>query len=702
MATQYVYVSPRGSHLNSGDRNSPLKNPHHALQLSRTIKAAGNNPVIRLMSGYHCLSDTLKLRQIDSGLVIEADPLATQRPVISAGRPIGPWFPAPDGSAYRVTKIPPEQYKFRSLFNRLSWLVPFTFPGNQAASIKRAQIFRDPDSPYLEWYNRYHSVTFRINGTTTTPQSFPVVPENVYVLYRVSTSPLKYVYSDSNITLEYVIANPNDSNGTYFRATSADGLHYWEICPAMSTFEHLGQWVIPTVNGMPGVPGTKNGTPGFVPAAFVYLFTWDQSDDAPYSAEASLWPPFNNLPDIFNGTHDFKIKHVWSTSSGRGRAEDNKISIPKGVWYTSRLDHTIIFSRTKSLKDIVIHIGDGVPDVVASGSWGLELETNLLWADCNNGDNVPPSQNTMYVPCIETAISISGDRNERVNNITLRNFIIAHAGWNYPDNGCAGIQASNNTNAGTFYPSFDTPSAVYLAWASNCTLDYVGVHCCESTAIGIGPGCLNTLITYNDVYNVGGSGIVVGQREYTPRIDSDWKILSDAPSGTTISDCTIDNAGLLDWGACGIVVHFAANTNIEYNEIKNLYYTAISIGFNWQGVINSTANTRCYNNHIHHVLTALADGGGIYTVGPQAWTDAQWNYIHDIVVSVGAIDTVGVGLYLDQTSAGVRFKNNYIQRIPWYEKIHWNQTRPEDNDVEDPTVLSDNAPAPTNFVYGPR
>jgi len=193
---------------------------------------------------------------------------------------------------------------------------------------------------------------------------------------------------------------------------------------------------------------------------------------------------------------------------------------------------------------------------------------------------------------------------------------------------------------------------------------------------------------------------MVGSRGYGNRIDTDWAIATDAPVDCTIYDSTITGVGQLVWGSCGVVVHFATGTDIRYNEIRESYYSGVSVGFNWAGIVNTTHNTTVRNNFIHHCMTALADGGGVYVVGPQATSDIQDNYIADLQLSLGAKDTVCVALYVDQTSAGVTMINNYGQRISW-GLIHWNVAYPVDNNVHDNVLLAD-AAAPPSFQYGPR
>lgn len=691
---QYIYVDPLGKASNTGAAGSPFRSAIQAVQAARVVKAAGDTPVIRFATGIHYLGQPLVLDARDSGLTLEADTGAT--PVLSAGRPIGPW--TQDISGLWTTPIPPEfaANQYRMLWNRLNWVVPFTFPGNEAASIKTARITRDPNYPAVAWNLRYASLTLRINGAAANP----VVPEGEYLLTKTATSPLTYRYADASRTITMVIPSEGSASGVTIKAANLAGTVWWSISPAVAPFEYEGEFAIPTTPGTPGTPGTYAVGGGGVRPAFVLLLTWESVDQAPCSAVCTLWPPYDDLPVAATGTHDGLVKHIWSTSYGRVTVTGSSVYIPPGAWYSTVLDDTIAFSRSRSLLDIT---GWSTPDgdvPGSSGSWGIDTNTQLLWADCDSGDAIPPTMGTMHVATAEQAIVLRGTRGAPVTGVTLRNLTVAHAGWKIPDLGTTELQASNNTNAGEYFPSFDLPAAVEAEWAEDCLFDHLTVTCCEGCGVGIKAGSKRIALSYCAVTTVGASGVMVGARGYGDRIDTDWAVPTDAPADCTIHDCTISGVGQLNWGACGIVVHFATGTDIRYNEIKESYYSGVSIGFNWMGVVNTTHNTVVRNNYIHHCMLALADGGGVYTVGPQVTSDVQDNYITDLQLSLGAKDTVCVALYLDQTSAGVTMVNNYGQRISW-GLIHWNAASPLDNDVHDNILLGDADPPPA-FAYGPR
>ena len=66
---------------------------------------------------------------------------------------------------------------------------------------------------------------------------------------------------------------------------------------------------------------------------------------------------------------------------------------------------------------------------------------------------------------------------------------------------------------------------------------------------------------------------------------------------------------------------------------------------------------RITNNHIHHVMRELHDGGAIYTLGNQPGTLIAGNHIHDNSGGPG-------GIYLDEGSGFIEITGNRVYQVP--------------------------------------
>jgi len=100
---------------------------------------------------------------------------------------------------------------------------------------------------------------------------------------------------------------------------------------------------------------------------------------------------------------------------------------------------------------------------------------------------------------------------------------------------------------------------------------------------------------------------------------------------------------------------------VAHNEIYDLFYTGISVGWEWYNVPQGAYDNLIEFNHVHHVMKhTLCDGGGIYALGIQPGTIIRNNLIHDVY----SYDRhSGRGIYLDACSYGIRIENNIIHHV---------------------------------------
>ena len=128
--------------------------------------------------------------------------------------------------------------------------------------------------------------------------------------------------------------------------------------------------------------------------------------------------------------------------------------------------------------------------------------------------------------------------------------------------------------------------------------------------------------------------------------------------GNRVTNCRLHRCGQFSYGAVGIWIGIAAETTIAHNEISQLPYTGISVGWKWDPSPTGAEKNVIDSNHIHHVMQLLSDGGGVYTLGRQPGSVLRRNHVHDVPVNLGRAESNG--FFIDEGSSQFLIEENVI------------------------------------------
>lgn len=292
-------------------------------------------------------------------------------------------------------------------------------------------------------------------------------------------------------------------------------------------------------------------------------------------------------------------------------------------------------------KDAKYYI-ENAPDALDQpGEWYLHRRTGVLTYWAEPGEIMTEAE--VIAPRLELLLRFQGDPGTQkpVANVVLRGLTFSHTDWPLGTNGYADTQAAIATHGD-----------ILAEWAVDCC-----VEDCLFTRLGgygleFGRGCQRIRIVGNEMYDLGGGGIRLG--EPTPRTNR-----FDQCDHHTVTDNHLHHLGQVYSPAVGILILQSGNNRIAHNHIHDLYYTAISVGWNW-----GYRETPCHDNlvefnHLHDIgKRLLSDMGAIYTLGIQKGTVIRNNLIHD----VRAFTYGGWGLYPDEGSSYLVLENNVVYR----------------------------------------
>jgi len=176
-------------------------------------------------------------------------------------------------------------------------------------------------------------------------------------------------------------------------------------------------------------------------------------------------------------------------------------------------------------------------------------------------------------------------------------------------------------------------------------------------------GTNHNLINGNLLRDIGGNAIIAGVYSdevteiHLPYQPKDLRVVC---SDETISNNLITDATNEDWGCAGIAAGYVRGIKIVHNEINEVGYTGISMGWGWSPTANMMQNNTIASNKIHHYAKQMYDVSGIYTLSAQPGSLITENEIDQIYKAEYVHDpNHWFYLYTDEGSSGITVKNNW-------------------------------------------
>jgi hypothetical protein len=301
-----------------------------------------------------------------------------------------------------------------------------------------------------------------------------------------------------------------------------------------------------------------------------------------------------------------------------------------------------------------------------SGEWYLEEHTGILTYYPLAKEFLDQSE--FVAPRLTSLIEIQGTLQSKLTiPVTFENLRFEHCAWFPPEAGFAGMQAAffENREPGQPKGREVVRGAVQVSYTrrtqfKNCTFEHLG-----GSGLDLKKGTQDALVEGCMFRDIGANGLSVGEA-VAPRPNNNDKIPAHEVDPRIVSRVTVkqnlfENCGAIYYGAVGVWVGMANYITVEHNELRNLPYTGISVGWTWNPTPTICAHNRIEGNHIHHIMQALSDGAGIYTLGRQPGTILRGNWIHDVPVNAGKAESNGI--FMDEGSTDMLVENNTIHQI---------------------------------------
>jgi hypothetical protein len=336
--------------------------------------------------------------------------------------------------------------------------------------------------------------------------------------------------------------------------------------------------------------------------------------------------PWPNLPDV-----ELRIYFSWNAGSFPLKSVDPDTHI-------ATLGGPAVWELPKPGMSTCPYLVQNHPGACdAPGEWQLDRATGELRIIPFGEEDLGAAE--VIVPALQRLIIAQGAPHEGryVEHVRFEGLSFQHAAWVLPPEGFSRAQAASGLGAALEFHAARSCAVV------GCEVAHVGRY-----GVGFGMDCSGNTIQRNHLHDLGGGGVRIGTNDRPPVFDR-------LAHHNLVDNNFIHDGGHIHPGATGIYMAYGRNNTFSHNEVTDLRYTGISLGWTWSIVRSGTRENIVEHNHVHHVMRLLHDGGGIYSLGLTPGSVIRGNLVHDIGMQP---DPVGHGIYIDGGSSGLLCESN--------------------------------------------
>lgn len=317
------------------------------------------------------------------------------------------------------------------------------------------------------------------------------------------------------------------------------------------------------------------------------------------------------------------------------------------------------------------------------GEWYHDIEARKVYYYPREGEKMQDADTEVIVPAIETLVQIEGTLDRPVSNIRFEKITFSYTTWMRPsEKGHVPLQAGMYLTDGyRIEPKMQRnyqnhpldnqgwlgrPAAAVRVAAANqidferCRFEHLGstgLDYEEATQGGVVRGCL-----FRDI---AGNGLIVGSfspAAHETHLPYDPADRREVCTHQQINNCYFTEVGNEDWGCLAIAAGYVSDINIGHNEISEVPYSGISLGWGWTQTVNCMRNNRVHANLIHHYAKHMYDVAGVYTLGSQPKSYVTENCVHSIYKPSYVHDpNHWFYLYTDEGSSFITVRDNWTE-----------------------------------------
>lgn len=345
------------------------------------------------------------------------------------------------------------------------------------------------------------------------------------------------------------------------------------------------------------------------------------------------------------------------------------------------------------------------------GEWYHDIDARKVYYYPREGEKMQEAE--VIVPAVETLVRVEGTLDRPVCHIRFEKITFSYTTWMRPsEKGHVPLQAGMYLTDGyRIDPKMQRnylnhpldnqgwlgrPAAAVRVVAARqidferCRFEHLGstgLDYEEAVQGGVVRGCL-----FRDI---AGNGLLVGSfspaahETHLPYNPADRR---EVCTQQQINNCYFTEIGNEDWGCLAIAAGYVGDVNIEHNEISEVPYSGISLGWGWTQTVNCMRNNRVHANLIHHYAKHMYDVAGIYTLGSQPKSYVTENCVHSIYKPGYVHDpNHWFYLYTDEGSSFITVRDNWTEGEKYLQNANGPENVWENNGPKVDSVIRERA-----------